>query len=440
MKTVLASLPVLLVFSLAVSPGAAQDRKTKVLNDRSTFAKNEVWLYNDVDEAFAQAKKSGKPLLVVFRCVPCEACSHFDQQLLDEQESMRDLLDQFVCARVVKANGLDLNLFQFDYDQSFHAMFLNADKTIYGRFGTRSQRKEDEDMTLDGLRAAMKAVLALHKDYPKNKAALAGKSGSKVAHEVPEAMPGLHGKYKSEIDYEGNVVQSCIHCHQIRDSERAQYRSQDKELPEAVLFPYPLPDVIGLSLDPSECATVTKIAEGSIAGQTKLAPGDKLLTINSQSLVSIADLQWVLHNAPSEGKLRVTYERSGEVRQTELKLSKGWRAKSNLSWRPTTWDLRRMALGGLWLIDLNDEERTKRGLGNEGMALWAKHVGEYGEHAVAKNAGFRKDDVLVSVGKESGRLSETDLIAMALKHSRGEKLPVTVLRGKERIQLTLTLP
>ncbi len=28
------------------------------------------WVYDDMDEGFAQARKSGKPLLVVIRCVP----------------------------------------------------------------------------------------------------------------------------------------------------------------------------------------------------------------------------------------------------------------------------------------------------------------------------------------------------------------------------------
>src|SRR5688500_14896400 len=164
---------VLVIVAGLVQSVAAQDRKTKVLNDRDMFAKNEVWLYDDLDEGFAEAKKSKRPLLVVLRCVPCEACSQFDKQLLDEQEQMRDLLDQFVCVRVVKANGLDLSLFQFDYDQSFHAMFFNADRTIYGRFGTRSQKKEDDDMTMTGFRQAMKAVLTLHKGYPGNKQTLA---------------------------------------------------------------------------------------------------------------------------------------------------------------------------------------------------------------------------------------------------------------------------
>jgi hypothetical protein len=96
-----------------------------------------------------------------------------------------------------------------------------------------------------------------------------------------------------------------------------------------------------------------------------------------------------------------------------------------------------MALGGLWLKDLTDEERKQRGLPTDTLALWVKHLGQFGDHAVAKNAGFQKDDVLITVNQSNARWSETEMIAAALKKPRGEKLDVTVLRGKERVELKL---
>ena len=418
---------------------SAQDRKAKVINDRATFAKNDVWIYDDLERAFASAKETGKPLLVVFRCIPCEACSHFDQQLLAEQDQLRTLLDKFVCVRVVKANGLDLELFQFDYDQSFHAMFLRADRTIYGRFGTRSQHKEDDDMSLAGFRAALEAVLDLHQAYPKQKAALTAKTGGPALFAVPEAIPALKGKYKAELDYDGAVVASCIHCHQVRDAERVHYRQQKKPLPEKVLYPYPLPEVIGLTFDPDQCATITAVAKESIAAAAGLKPGQQLLSANAQPLISIADLQWVLHNTPESGEIKLEYRQGKQAATATLKLFTGWRKKSDLAWRPTTWDLRRMALGGMWLVDLSEEERTKRNIDPESLALRIKHLGQYGEHAVAKNTGFQPEDIIVAVGKAKQRLSETELIATALTHAAGEKLSLTVLRGQKRVELMLPL-
>ena len=67
--------------------------------------------------------------------------------------------------------------------------------------------------------ATLEAALELHKKYPANKASLAGKRGPAPRFNVPEEYPSLRGKYKSTLDYEGQVVQSCIHCHQVRDAE-----------------------------------------------------------------------------------------------------------------------------------------------------------------------------------------------------------------------------
>jgi S1-C subfamily serine protease len=292
-------------------------------------------------------------------------------------------------------------------------------------------------MTMEGFRQAMKAVLALHKDYPANKGSLAGKSGGKPLVEVPEAFPSLKGKYKAKIDYEGAVVASCIHCHQVRDAERIHYRNKDTQLPDQVLYPYPLPSVIGLTMDPNECGTVKAVEEGSPAART-LKVGDRIVDINLQPIVSTADIQWVLHNARSDDTvLAVHYRRNKEGFTSFVKLPSGWKTKSDLSWRPTTWDLRRMALGGLWLEDLTDAQRKERGLEFGTLALRAKHVGEYNEHAVAKNAGFRKEDVIIAVNGSTDRWSETEMIAAALKKPKGEKLAVTVLRGKERLELKL---
>jgi hypothetical protein len=427
-----------LAMVLAVA-AQAQDRKAKVQQDKEKLADDATWIYNDLDRGLAQAKRSNKPLLVVLRCIPCEACSEFDKHLLARDNEVRDLFDKFVCVRIVQANGLDLSLFQFDYDQSFHAMFLNADKTIYGRFGTRSARPENDDMTMNGLRQAMLAALELHKNYPANKSQLAGKQGRPVEISVPEELPGLKGKYTKKLDYEGKLVASCIHCHQIRDSERDTYRKANKAMPAEVLFPYPLPDVLGLSMDPNQRAMVKSVADGSIAAKAGLRPGDKIATLAGQPLLAIADLQWVLHHAPAGGELPAEIERDGRTRRITLSLPSGWRQKSDISFRATTWELRRMATGGLVLEDLPDAERRKHGLADDVLALRVKHVGEYNEHAAAKRAGFKKEDIVVAAADRTARMTESQFIAAALDNRRGTKLAVTVLRGGDRVELQLPM-
>src|SRR5690606_12477551 len=143
------------VFQLPASAQQQPTREPKVLVDRERVEAQGLWIYNDLQAGFAQAKETGKPLLVVLRCVPCEECVKLDDDLMDQDPILRPLLQQFVCVRQVSTNGLDLKTFQFDTDQSFAAVILNADGAIYGRFGTRSHRTHwIEDVSLEGQAAA----------------------------------------------------------------------------------------------------------------------------------------------------------------------------------------------------------------------------------------------------------------------------------------------
>ena len=49
---------------------AAEDRKERVLNDRKEVEASGNWIYNDLPNGFAEAARTGKPLLVVIRCIP----------------------------------------------------------------------------------------------------------------------------------------------------------------------------------------------------------------------------------------------------------------------------------------------------------------------------------------------------------------------------------
>lgn len=244
----------------------AQTREEKVREDRRKVEAEGFWIYNNLPLAFDTAKQNGKPIMVVLRCIPCEACVKLDDDLVEQDKVIRSLLDEFVCARVVSTNGLDLSLFQYDTDQSFAVFFLNADKTIYGRFGTRSHRTEwFGDVSLKGLAAAMQGALKLHSNYPANAETLAAKRGPKPDVASPELFPSLREKFTDSLDYTGNVVKSCIHCHQIGDAQRDLYRSSGKPLPESLLFPYPHPKAIGLVIDPDTRATVKAIGVESPA-------------------------------------------------------------------------------------------------------------------------------------------------------------------------------
>jgi S1-C subfamily serine protease len=74
------------------------------------------------------------------------------------------------------------------------------------------------------------------------------------------------------------------------------------------------------------------------------------------------------------------------------------------------------------------------------MALRVMHVGQYGEHAAAKNAGFLKDDIIVAFDGHTERMTETDLLAYTLQQKLpGDVVKVAVQRGGQRQEFTLRL-
>lgn len=429
----------LLSLALATAAGA-QDRDTKVRGDRQDFAERSDWVYNDLAAGIAQARRTGKPLLVVFRCIPCEACAGFDEQVARGDPLIDSLIDRFICVRIVQGNGADLSLFQFDYDMSFAAFFLNADKTIYGRFGTMSNHDDPQsEISLEGFRQALTAALDLHAAWPGNRPLLAGKQGPPPRFKTPEQYPSLK-RYTSELDYQGKVAQSCIHCHQIRDAERDYLRQARRPMPDHVLYPWPMPAAVGLVFDKDSTARVAEVLPDSPAAQAGFRPGDLLVTLGGQALLSIADVQWVLHSATAPTDLPAEVQRGDQRHTLTLHLDADWRRGGDISWRATTWGLRRMGTGGLVLVDLTDEQRNQAGIALDALALRVKHVGQFGDHAAARRAGFQRDDILVAVDGQRNRMSESDFLALVLrKWAPGDRVAVTVLRGGRPLAMHLPM-
>lgn len=432
----------LLFCALVAVPAFAQSREQKVRADKAKVEADGFWIYNKLPQAFADAKSSGKPIIVVLRCIPCEECVKLDDELVDKDERLRPLLEQFVRVRVVSTNGLDLSLFQFDTDQSFAVFFLNADQTIYGRFGTRSSQKEwADDVSVAGLARALEGALALHQQYPANKAQFAAKRGAAPDFPVPESFPTLKGKYGSSLDYEGNVVRSCIHCHQIGDAQRDHHRARSGRIPATVLFPYPHPKAIGLILDPAQRATVQRVEPESPAARSGFQAGDVIEQLDGQPLLSIADVQWVLHHASPEGaRLAAVVRRADASARLTLQLPAGWRQRDDIAWRASSWELRRFALGGMYLKPVSNEERETLNLDATKLALRIQHLGEYSPHDLAKRAGFRKGDVLVSFDGHTALVRESDLLEHAINVVKpGAEVPVVLLRDGQRLELKLSI-
>ncbi len=436
-------LTVLVVLFLLTHVAHAQKptREEKVRADRAKVESAGFWIYNDLPKAYALAKATGKPIVVSMRCIPCEECVKLDDDVVDADPVIRPLLEQFVCVRIVGTNGLDLDTFQYDTDQSFAMFMLHADKTIYGRFGTRSHRTDwIGDVSLEGLARALEGALELHAAYPANLAALEGKRGKPLEYSTPEQYPALKDKYTSQLNYSGDVVKSCIHCHQIGEARRDVHWSQGQPIPEELLYPYPHPKSVGLVLAPDERALIKSLIKDSPAARAKLQAGDSLMSMNGQPLLSMADVQWVLHHVPATGgDVPLVVERAGKTLAATLKLEKDWRREDDTSWRVAAWEMRRIATGGMRLVPMDAAQRKLQGL-HTGMALEVANVGMYGPHAAAKNAGFQVGDIIVEFDGQTDFAKESDLFTHVNAQRRiGDQVSVRVLRGEQAQVLQLPI-
>ena len=193
MRRPLAVLSVVALASTAV--WAKESREEKVRADKARVEADGFWIYNDLAKGMAEATSTGKPLVVALRCIPCEECVKLDDDLVDKDTRLRPLLEKFVRVRLVSTNGLDLAMFQFDTDQSFCVFLMRADGTIYGRYGTRSDRTAwANDVSIEGLSKALEGALLLHEGPPEARAHLLAKQGPAPLFPTPEKFPVARGQ------------------------------------------------------------------------------------------------------------------------------------------------------------------------------------------------------------------------------------------------------
>ena len=64
------ALSLILSLSFLTHGAFGGERDEKVNKERAALEGGELWVYNDLERGFAKARESGKPLLVVYRCIP----------------------------------------------------------------------------------------------------------------------------------------------------------------------------------------------------------------------------------------------------------------------------------------------------------------------------------------------------------------------------------
>jgi hypothetical protein len=352
--------------------------------------------------------------------------------LVRPQSELESLQKQFVCVRLVQMNGLDLSLFQFDYDQTLAALFLNADGTVYGRYGTRAGNGADSTthVSLASFGKALARALALHRAYPQNRAQLAGKRGPAPEYRTANQLPGLENR-PARVTGKGD---GCIHCHQVREVPLRQRWSTGKLRP-ADLWVFPLPENTGMKLAVDDGLRVGAVTSGSPAARAGVQAGDELRMLGGQPLISQADVQWVLHHTPDTAALPAEIVRSGRARTVTLSLAGDWK-KTDLSWRPSSGPGLRW---GVWSTTLSPAERLKLGVPADAVGLQVNSLFAPRAEPV-QQAGLRVGDVILAVAGKTAFANEGEFLAhLRLTYPPGSRFPLSVLRSGQRLELTLPM-
>ncbi len=360
---------------------------------------------------------------------------------------LAELMEKFVCVRVVQAFGMDLSLFQFDGRLTWAVFFMNADKTIYGRYGSlkadaSGKKENDKGVSLEGFKEAAKGALDLHKAYPANKRALAGKTGPAPAWRLPEIMPAARGHAKRAEP--ANNAGGCMHCHEVQDYEFKSVWSSAQAVPDRLLWSFPAPEAVGLSLDPKERATVAAVGAGTAAEKAGFKPGDRVETLEGQPILSIADVQWVLHNAKDQATIKAEVSRGGQKATLDLAAPPGWRRSGKfggiLDWMIGN------SIAGLWCDELAAAEKQKLGLGEKALALRVDQLSpdqgwNTGRNASPQQIGLKPGDVLIELDGRRTALSKNEFFAyLAQRKKPGQKLDLVYLRGGKAAKAQLSLP
>ena len=397
------------------------------------------WIYHDLDAARRASRRSGKPVLALFRCVPCGSAptldgalctaggaeaSRFEAEIRAAGGGLDSLLDRFVVVRMVKMNGVNRHVFAFDRDVPHAAVFLNADGTVYGRYGTRisKDRRELVRHKLGSFQRTLERVLDLHADYPRNGAELAGKRPAPATPALAEELPAFE---PFPEEHNPPLVRNCIHCHTVGEAELRQ-TILDGDLALRDLWPYPRAENLGLKIAVDDGLLVESVAAGSAAARAGLRAGDLLLELNDQPLVSEADVQWVLHHAPDAASLPVEVRRGGRTVRTTIRLAGDWR-KSDGAWRASL----RSARPGMKLIPDPRKARKDVAPGRTGLTVHYP-TGD------AAEAGLRNRDLLIAVDGRTDLRTEADFLKyLYFDRPDADGVRLTVLRRGRKLDVTL---
>jgi hypothetical protein len=403
-----------LVFALPLLLLAAAS--SRLLPKLARTQKALIW-YSDLAEARKEARQKGKPLFIVFRDERDKLCKRFDDQVVGLDSSLSDVEAKFVLVRIGDMRGVDLNLFDFDYDLTWMGFFMNANAHVYGRFGGRDASEAEGHLTIPGLRYAMERALAAYQRDPH-------------ALGPPPAPP--RRVEQNPLVAEQIAAPECIHCHHVYQYRRDAMRRTGRWR-NAMAWVYPWPENIGLTVDLNQPDHIQRVKPGSAAASAGIRAGDVVKTLNGDPIASYGDIQYALQRAPAEGSIPIRWAQGGQERTAELALAKGWR-ETDLSWRASMWRL--SPAPSVEGQDLTPEEKAKYGLPADHLAfrqydmVWPN----------AKAAGIQGGDIIIGLDDKPFAMTMMQfLIHIRMHYKAGDRVVFNLYRNGQRMDIPMVL-
>jgi hypothetical protein len=342
---------------------------------------------------------------------------NIDEQLARLHPDIKQAAERFVLLKIGDMRGLDLGLFDFDYDLSWAALMFEPGGNVLGRFGGGDAGSPEKYHSLKGLRYSLDQAWA------------------EFERAAPAKPKSIRSGKKVE-DYAGAQrfsPKACFHCHNVhefRREERIAAGIWTKELE----WVYPEPANLGLTLEADQGNKVRLVGPGSFAAAAGIQAGDVLRRIDGRSIASIADLQYALHHAPETARITMAWQRGTKNLEANIHLPSGWR-QSDISWR---WSLKSLKpMPQVQGEDLSPAERAALGLTERRLALRQSGF----VPLAAQQAGIRIGDVIVGVdGKHLDMTARQFETYMRLNYQVGDVVQYDVIRGGERLRVAVKLP
>ncbi|MEM9018743.1 MAG: PDZ domain-containing protein, partial [Verrucomicrobiota bacterium] len=331
------------------------------------------------------------------------------------QPSVLDLEKQFVRLLVVNMQNVDVGTFDFDFDTTFAVLAMNSEKQVYLRYGGRDSKSAESFVSTASLERALTRSLELHESW---------KAGTL---RLPEARPSRSARSYSFVSRIGGS--RCVHCHDVASGKAIELFNQPDFNLLKDIWIYPEPASLGLHLDPDLGSTLRRVSgRGEEAG---LKPGDRITSVEGKPSNTYTDLQYHLHQLPSDREAVELTLSDGRV--VDLTLPDKWRY-SDISWRRL--GLRLSPSAGFGGSPLDSQRKKELRLPEGGLATEVSFI----DFPRPEDSPLRQGDIVFSInGVQVDPVITHAALFLNLTTEVGETVELGVIRGGETRQISQTI-